>query len=294
MNFEMSPLSGSESDSVSIPYSRMTEEDAQLAYSTRKEQIKAMLKARSSIQTPDSNDSKYSVSSMKSRQSTQTAKNAPIRFTATPKDISKHSIDLSLQSQQELRDRLKTKQVDPPQVQPKKYDTKEPLYKRTVEWKQNLNKKKEELHLCKKAEDLNQCTFEPSIDRSEIRNLSVGIYTRNQEWKSEIIKKHEAMQDLSKLKELQECSFQPKLVSANLDFSENFYQRNEIWKERLFKKAKKIEEEATKDQVFYPKIIRPRAKAKKEKVFESRFDMFLSKLDEISEKIDKSLANSVM
>lgn len=74
----------------------------------------------------------------------------------------------------------------------------------------------------------------------------------------------------------------------------DFQQRSDVWQERLYKKVKKIEEEATKDQVFYPKIIKPKTAAKKDKGFENRFNNFLSKLDEISEKIENSLAHSVL
>ena len=292
MNFDMSPLSGSDSESVSIPYSRMTEEDAQIAFSTRKEQIKAMLKGRASLKTPDSVESKYSVSSTKSKNSNP--KPFPKRFTADPEKISKHGIDLPLTSQQELRERLRSYYKEPAQPEQRKYDVSEPLYKRTLEWKQNLTKQKEELKKCKNEQIFSACTFEPSIEKSEIRNMSVGIYTRNVEWKNEMNKKNEALQDLGKLKELQECSFKPKLVSSNMDFSMDFQQRSDVWQERLYKKVKKIEEEATKDQVFYPKIIKPKTATKKDKGFENRFNNFLSKLDEISEKIENSLAHSVL
>ena len=132
MDYEISPLSESESESLIVPYSHMTEEDAELAYSTRKQQIKAMLKARSTFQTPDSADSKYTVSSTKSKKSNQPSKNISIRFSAEAEKISKHSIDLSLKSQQELKERLKNQNPVNVVVQTK-YNVAEPLYKRTVE-----------------------------------------------------------------------------------------------------------------------------------------------------------------
>ena len=291
----MTPHSESESEGMPIPYSRMTEEDAQIAFSTRKEQIKAMLKTRSAVQTPDSINSKYVSSTTKSKKNTQQIKPFPIRFSADPEKISKHSIDLPLESQQQLKERLKSfKPENEPQIQPKKYDVSEPLYKRTVEWKQNLIKQKEVQMLCKNEQILNECTFEPSIDKSEIRNSSVGIYTRNVEWKNSMIKRNELIKDQKQIKEFEECSFQPKIISNNANFSVDFQQRNEIWQERLYKKMKRIEEESTKDHVFYPKIIKTKVNSKTDKEFDNRFSKFLSKIDEISEKIDNSLANSVL
>lgn len=289
LNFEMSPLTESGSDSVSVPYSHMTEEEAQAAYSARRDQIRQMLKSRSTVQTPD-NDCKSSISSIKSKQSVPSQ---PVRFTVEPEKVSKHAIDSSLGSQQEIRDRLKnfTAQAE---VAMKKYNTTEDIYKRTVEWKQNLSRIKEEKKVEKDKKIIETCTFEPSIEKSEIRNMSVGIYERNVLWKNSMLKKHEAVKDQNTLKEIEECSFKPKILDTGHEFSVDFQKRNEIWKERMMVKAKKIEENNTKDHVFYPKVNKvARKKPLVRQNFDSRFSAFLGKLDEISDKIDSSLANSV-
>ena len=109
-----------------------------------------------------------------------------------------------------------------------------------------------------------------------------------------MIKRNELIKDQKQIKEFEECSFQPKIISNNANFSVDFQQRNEIWQERLYKKMKRIEEESTKDHVFYPKIIKTKVNSKTDKEFDNRFSKFLSKIDEISEKIDNSLANSVL
>jgi hypothetical protein len=284
----MSPLTESGSESVGIPYSHMTEEEAQVAYSSRKDQIRKMLKARSNLQTPDS-ESKCSVSSIKSKQS---AKNPPVRFTVEPGKVSKHSIDSSLGSQQDLKERLKNFSLQA-EVPAKKYNVHEPIYKRTVEWKREIVKAKEEQKEEKDKKIAEECTFEPSIEKSDIRNLSVGIYERNVQWKNSLVKKHEASKDLNVLKEIEECSFKPKLVSNPSDFSVDFQQRNLIWQERMMLKAKKIEEENTKDQVFHPKINKTKKSSIKTNNLDNRFSAFLNRLDEISEKIENSLAGPV-
>jgi len=289
LNFEMSPLTESGSDSVNIPYSHMAEEEAQAAFSARKDQIRKMLKSRSSVETPD-NDCKSSISSIKSKQSVPSH---PVRFTVEPEKVSKHTIDSSLGPQQDFRDRLKNFSSQP-EIPTTKYNISDNIYKRTVDWKQNLTRIKEEKKEEKEKKIVETCTFEPSIEKSEIRNLSVGIYERNVQWKNSMQKKHEAVKDQNTLKEIEECSFKPKILNSNHEFSVDFQKRNEIWKERMMMKAKKIEEDNTKDQVFYPKVNRAvRKKAVVSQNFDSRFSAFLGKLDEIADKIDNSLANSV-
>jgi hypothetical protein len=293
INFEMSPLSEKGSDSMSVPYSRMTEEEAQVAFSTRKEQIRAMLKSRRSLQTPDSSSSKCSVASNRSKQSTQT-KPPPSRFTAGPEKVAKHGIDLPLESQQQLKERLKGFVGEPEEPINKKYDVSEPLYKRTVEWKQNLKKNSQEEKKVKEEMALEECTFEPSLEKTEIRNLSVGVYERQVMWKNAMVRRNEKIRDLNTLKEIEECTFQPEFVSKPHEFTEDFQGRNQIWQERLIKKSKKIEEENYKEHVFYPKVNKSIRKNKTVEGFEGRFEMFLEKLDEISDKIDSTLANAVL
>ena len=290
LNFEMSPLTESGSESASIPYSHMNEEEAQIAYSSRKDQIRKMLKARSTLQTPES-ESKCSVSSIKSKSSN---KNLPVRFTVEPNKVSKHIIDSSLGSQNDLKERLKNfsfhSEVEVPQ---KKYNINEPIYKRTVEWKQNLVKAKEEQKEASEKKIIENCSFEPSIEKSDIRNLSVGIYERNVLWKNCLNKKHEAAKDLNILKEIEECSFKPKLLTPAAELSVDFQKRNEIWVERMMLKAKKIEEDNTKEQVFHPKVNKGKKNQSRTANLDGKFSAFLSRLDEITEKIENSLAGPV-
>jgi hypothetical protein len=293
IGYEMSPRSNSGSDCPSTPYSHMNEEEAQLAFSARKNQIKALLKSRSALQTPESNDSKFSANSSNSKKSSTQTKQFPSRFTTNPEKVSKASIDLPLQSQHQLKERLKHFSTSNP-IETKKYDVSEPLYKRTVEWKQNLQKTKEEQKSIKDSKVLDECTFEPTIEKNEIRNMSVGIYERHLEWKNSMNKRNEKIKDLMEDKELEECSFKPKIISSNVNFDVDFQQRNAIWQERVVKKNKIIEEEVNKNQVFVPRINKDRRKMKTQGEFDNRFCDFLAKIDEISDKIDKSLANSVL
>ena len=290
INFDMSPLTDSGSDSFSIPYSHMNEEEAQLAYSSRKDHIRKILKARSTLQTPVS-ESKCSVSSIASKNSNKTI---PVRFTAAPSKVSKHVIDPSLGAQNELKQRLKNFSFNSEAEAPiKKYNTNEPIHKRTVEWKQNLTKLKEEKKEANDTKIIESCSFEPSIEKSEIKNLSLEIYERNALWKNCLNKKHEAAKDLNILKEIEECSFKPTLLTHNPELTIGFIQRNDIWKEKMRLKVKKIEEENTKDQAFHPKVNKVKKNKSRNGNLDGRFSAFLSKLDEITEKIENSLAGPV-
>ncbi|OMJ80511.1 hypothetical protein SteCoe_19207 [Stentor coeruleus] len=293
IGYEMSPRSNSGSDCPSTPYSHMNEEEAQQAFFARKNQIQAMLKSRSSLQTPESNNSKYSINSSNSKKSSTQTKQYPSRFTTNSEKVSKASLDLSLQSQQQLKERLKNFSISNP-IESKKYNISEPLYKRTVEWKQNLQKSKEEQKSIKDSKVLEECTFEPTIEKNEIRNMSVGIYERHLEWKNSMNKRNEKIKDFMEGKKLEECSFKPKIISSNVNFDADFQQRNIMWQERVVKKNKLIEEEINKNQVFVPRINKDRRKMKAQGEFDNRFCDFLAKIDEISDKIDKSLANSVL
>ncbi|OMJ69354.1 hypothetical protein SteCoe_32940 [Stentor coeruleus] len=290
---EISPLSDNNSDSNSIPYSHMNEEEAQIAYSARKNQIKAMLKARSAIQTPESNDSKCTGSSTKSKKTVTQPKQFPTRFTTNSEKVSKAIIDLPLQSQYELKERLNHFSI-PIHKDIKKYDITEPIYKRTVDWKQNIQKTKEEKKYIQEYKMLEECTFEPVIEKCEIRNMSVGIYERHLEWKNSIEERKEQLKKNNHVKELEECSFRPKLFKSKINFDVDFQERNIIWQEHVMKKSKRVEEESKKRQIFTPRINKSKRRTKPEGELENRFNAFLSKIDEISNKIDKSLANSVL
>ncbi|OMJ77469.1 hypothetical protein SteCoe_22947 [Stentor coeruleus] len=291
--FEISPSSDTNSDCNSIPYSHMNEEEAQIAYSARKNQIKAMLKARSTLQTPESNQSKCTVSSTKSKKSTPQLKQLPTRFTTNPEKVSKAIIDLPLQSQQQLKERLKHFSI-PSHEESKKYDISEPIYKRTVDWKQNIQKAKEEKKTIQEFKMLEKCTFEPVLGKSEIRNMSVGIYERHLEWRSSIEERKEQIKNLNQAKEIEECSFKPKLYRSKISFDIDFQERNIIWQEHVMKKSKRVEEESKKKQIFAPRINKNRKKHRPEGESDNRFSEFLSKINEISNKIDKSLASSVL
>jgi hypothetical protein len=290
-NFEVSSIADSGSDCVSIPYSHMTEEDAEIAYLTRKTQIKAMLKARSELQTPDSNYCKRTENSTKSTKSVKPSQ-VPLRFVADSEKVSQHTIDFPFQSQQQLKQRLNN--FKPPISENKKYDVQEPLYQRTVQWKNNLNKLNKDIKLTKDEQILNECTFEPNLEKSEIRNLSLGIYERHCEWKNSIKKRNDMILNINRLKELEDCSFHPKIIKSENGENLDFLERNNIWKDHIRKKSKIIREASDKKYNFKPKINHNLKVPSKDNNFDNRYSEFISRITEITAKIDSSLADSVL
>jgi hypothetical protein len=261
----------------------MTEEEASAAYSLRKTQIKAFLDQKSKTSSPS-----LLKPTISAKPQTVTKK-ILTRFTPDLNKISKHTIDFSLNSQFNLKQRLKSCEPTP-NTHAAPYDTTQSLYTRTVNWKKQITDNHNQLKLLKTLKSLEGCTFEPHINLFPVKNLTAEIYQRNLNWKKTLFQKNEKMKELKILKELEKCSFEPKLISKNPMFTLNFQQRNKKWEERVYIKLKKIQQTNSKNLVFTPKVHKKRPASKPN----PRFTNLLLKLDEISDKIDRQLSKSVM
>ena len=204
-----------------LSYSRMTPEDAEVAFQRRKEELKQRLKATPCVSTVSA-----------PRPSVNCYRNITETF-AQAVDVSNRDPD----SRRPLKKSSKPS------------ETSVSLFTRQVQWKQKSLEKSDFQRKIQSAKELEGCTFNPHLKKPvgpHIKYLQLTpqgkLPERAELWAKEKQRKTEEMKEIVSEKELQDCTFHPQIKSQSKTFDSNaYFQRQLSWKREVTNKIAEID-----------------------------------------------------